>query len=56
MFDLQPNDLYEAVYIMVAELGMNRWTLHDLWPNDPRQGRLLARIGAKSERDKILAP
>ena len=30
MFDLQPNDLYEAAHRIVAALGMKRWTPHDL--------------------------
>ena len=30
MFDLHPNDLYEAAHRIVAALGMKRWTPHDL--------------------------
>ena len=30
MFDLHPHELYRATRSIVAELGMNRWTSHDL--------------------------
>jgi len=50
MFDLHPHELYRATRSIVAELGMNRWTSHDLRRTRQRRSIKLATRSSRSAR------